>query len=43
MLEAPASYEFRNSISLVFFATQTFALHLRCTVIETASFSPKDY
>ena len=33
MLEASASYEFRNSIFPVFFATQTFALHLRCICV----------
>lgn len=38
MLEASASYGFRNSIFLVFFATQMQRKHLRCIVIETASF-----
>lgn len=38
MLEASASYGFRNSISLAFFATQMQRKHLRCTVIETTSF-----
>lgn len=38
MLEASASYGFRNSISLVFFATQVQRKRLRCTVIETTSF-----
>ena len=33
MLEAPASYEFRNSISLVFFATQMQRKRLRCICV----------
>ena len=33
MLEAPASYEFRNSISLIFFATQMQRKRLRCICV----------
>ena len=33
MLEASASYGFRNSISLVFFATQMQRKHLRCICV----------